>query len=203
MPRRALPSNSAEAALRAHFGLTQAELGRFLGVTAAQVGHVEAGRNAWSATAAGKLRLLEWLLPPADGGVGPEPPGWEAADLPELPGSLDSRALRRRLRDVRFQAVKIRYDLEQRHKRARAEARRRWGVAVLRNLLAPAAGQVPPPAVVSSPAFNAEAVGRWLAMLEADAAAAPTALTPTQQALLALRLRLLEEEAAALEALLQ
>jgi transcriptional regulator with XRE-family HTH domain len=203
MPRRALPSNAAEVALRAHFGLTQAELGRFLGVTAAQVGHVEAGRNAWSATAAGKLRMLEWLLPPADGGVGPEPPEWAAAGLPELPGSLDAGALRQRLGEVRFQAIKVRYELGQRHKRARAKARRRWGVAVLRTLLAPAAGQVPPPAVVNSPAFDAEAVSRWLTMLEADVAAAPTSLTPTQQALLTLRLRLLAEEAAALEALLR
>ncbi|MBO2012698.1 helix-turn-helix domain-containing protein [Hymenobacter negativus] len=207
MPRRSLYSNAPDVDLRAHFGLTQAELGRFLGVTAAQVGHVEAGRNAWSVVALRRLRLLEWLMPPADGGLGPEPPAWATAvpvALPELPGGLDAMVLQQRLREVHFQAIKARYELGKRHKLVRAHARRQWGVAVLRALLAPAVGKAPTPApVVSSPVFDAEAVGRWLATLQADAAAAPVPLTPTQQALLTLRLRLLEEEAAALEALLQ
>ncbi|MBD2716793.1 hypothetical protein KBK19_17240 [Microvirga sp. STR05] len=45
MARKALPSSSLTAAVRTHFGLTQEELGRFVGVSGAVVAHVEAGRR--------------------------------------------------------------------------------------------------------------------------------------------------------------
>jgi len=45
MPRRSFPSLSLSAAVRTHFGLTQAELSRFISVSRTHLAMVEAGRK--------------------------------------------------------------------------------------------------------------------------------------------------------------
>ncbi|MDB5270639.1 MAG: DNA-binding transcriptional regulator, XRE-family domain, partial [Hymenobacter sp.] len=67
MPRSAIPSTSAEAAVRAHFGLSQQELARYLGVSAGFITHLEAGRKATPAAQALRLTRLARLLPPSEG----------------------------------------------------------------------------------------------------------------------------------------
>ncbi|MBC7448839.1 MAG: helix-turn-helix transcriptional regulator, partial [Hymenobacteraceae bacterium] len=63
----ALSSNTLAAAVRVHFGLSQAELGRYLGVTRGQVAHVEAGRRRLPALLTLRLTRLARLLPPPEG----------------------------------------------------------------------------------------------------------------------------------------
>ncbi|MFD2785052.1 helix-turn-helix transcriptional regulator [Hymenobacter rubripertinctus] len=209
MPNPALPSRSACALVRAHFGLTQAELARWLGVSAGMVAHLETGRKPLSLALARRLRPLELLLPPAAGGLGPEPPPPPdpldlttpaPAALPPAP-PLEAAPLRARLRRVRYLAGKARFELEGRQMLAGQAARRAWGLGVLAALLAPEPGTGPVPAPLApDPALRPAEDARWLARLRADTA--PPPLTPTRRALLALRLHLLLEEAAALEALL-
>ena len=62
MPRH-LPSNSLSAAVRAHFGLTQTELGGYLGVRREQVAFVEAGQRTFAVGAERRRRPLGLLLP--------------------------------------------------------------------------------------------------------------------------------------------
>ncbi|MGY3087440.1 transcriptional regulator with XRE-family HTH domain [Hymenobacter sp. UYAg731] len=208
MPNPSLPSNSLCAAVRAHFGLTQAELGRWLSVSAGMVGHLEAGRKPLTAALGRRLRPLALLLPPAAGGLGPEPPPRpDPLDLnaPPPPGPLAAAPLRARLRRVRHLAGTTRFELEGRQGLAGLAARRAWGLAVLAALLAPPPSTAPTPAALApDPVLTADpaAAARWLARLHADTAAAPVPLTPSQHALLALRLRLLLAEADALETLL-
>ena len=45
MPNPSRYDGSLEAVIRAHFGFTHAELARYLGVTARQIGNLEAGRR--------------------------------------------------------------------------------------------------------------------------------------------------------------
>ncbi|UOQ51597.1 hypothetical protein [Hymenobacter cellulosivorans] len=203
MPRKALPSNSLSAAVRNHFGLTQDELGRFLGVSGAVVAHAEAGRRTLPAPAQRRLRPLALLLPAPDG-LGPAypapPPATEApADL----GPLDPDPVRERLRRVRYLAGKTRFELENRRLLHQARTRRRWGLAVLAALLAPAPEAAPTPAALAAdPTLDPTADRPWVERLLADTEAVPPPLSATQAALLALRLRLLEAEADALTELL-
>ena len=196
MPRP-LPSNSLAAAVRAHFGLTQAELGRYLGVRREQVGYVEAGQRGSSPAAERRLLPLGLLLPERpDAG----PPPLLAAGPPAPPAApgpdADAAALRKRLRRCRHQTAKLRYELENQAARAQAHARRLRGLAQLQaELLAPAAtGAAPGP--------DAERARRWLAELAANPPPLPPPPEPTAQALLAARLRGLAAEVAALEELL-
>ena len=206
MPNPALPSNTLCATVRTHFGLTQAELARWLGVSAGMVAHLETGRKPLSPALSRRLRPLALLLPPADGGLGPVPPPQpNPLDLaaPAPAGPLDAAPLRARLRRVRHLAGKTRFALEGRQQLAGLAARRAWGLGVLAALLAPESGTGPQPAALApDPALRPADDARWLARLQADTAIAPPPLTPTRHALLQLRLRLLLTEAEALEALL-
>ncbi|WP_460557510.1 helix-turn-helix transcriptional regulator, partial [Hymenobacter daeguensis] len=57
MGRRATPSSSLLAQVRAYYGLRQHELALLLGVAESQVGHLETGRRALS------LAVLDRLAP--------------------------------------------------------------------------------------------------------------------------------------------
>ncbi|MCB2376967.1 hypothetical protein LGH70_05205 [Hymenobacter sp. BT635] len=203
MARKSLPSNSLSAAVRRHFGLTQEELGRFLGVTGTVVAHAEAGRSTLSAPAQRRLRPLALLLPAPDG-LGPAYPTPPAAEeAPAALGPREAAPLLARLRRVRYLADKTRFELDNRRLLHQARERRTWGLTVLAGLLAPAPDTAPAPAILApDPALSPEADRRWVARLQADTQAAPLPLSATQAALLALRLRLLEAEAAALTELL-
>ncbi|WP_400193044.1 helix-turn-helix domain-containing protein [Hymenobacter sp. B81] len=193
----ALPSNTLEAAIRAHFGLAQAELARYLGVSASLVAKVEAGRRRPSRPVEQRLTRLGDLLPPPTG-QGPVAPRFAAAPLPpppvvELPdfgAALPLAPLRWRQAQVLAQASRLRWQLHQAGKGAALQQRREWGLAQLQAALGPAA--------LPDPAEQAH-VGRWLAVLAADVqAAAPTPAARAAQALAVLRLLTLDAEAAAL-----
>ena len=200
-----LPSATLEAAVRAHFGLTQDELGRCLGTSGTHVGHLEAGRRRASKQRNERLDDLARLLPPPEGG-GPAAPAFEKLELPaespglHLPafGPLSAAPLRKRHKQVLAQAARLRWALHREGKGAALHQRRQWGLGVLQaGLVAdPAAGPAP------SPAEQAHRQ-RWLAALAADVAAtAPTAASAAAQALAVVRLLALEAEAAALTRLL-
>lgn len=197
---------SLEAAIRAHFGLTQAELARYLGVSERHVGHLEAGRRAPSPTLSRRLHWLADLLPPPEG-TGPAlpAPGSPLATAAALPlpvalpatlraalpdfGPLPARSLRARQRQAAAQAAALRRGLHQAAKAADHHARRAAALAVFRAAVSPAA---PTPA-------DAARFAHWLGSLAADvAAAAPTPAAGAGHALATLRLLALEAEAAAL-----
>lgn len=199
-----LPSDTLEAAIRFHFGLTQAELGRYLGVSAGLVAHLEAGRRQPTATTSQPLEWLAQLLPPPTG-TGPAAPAFAApgeppvsalepllAALPAL-GPLAPAALQRRQRQVVAQAARLRWAMHRAGKAAALHARRQWGLAVL---------QAARPAEVLAPAGRAH-LDRWLGLLAADvAAAAPGPAALAEGALAVVRLLALDVEAAALARLL-
>ncbi|WP_400191665.1 helix-turn-helix domain-containing protein [Hymenobacter sp. B81] len=197
-----LPSTTPEAGVREHFGLSQDELGRYLGVSRALVAHFEAGRRRPSRLADQRLARLAALLPPPTG-HGPVAPHWPALATPTLPappplpafdGEWAARPLQRRLLQVQAQAARLRWELHQASKGAKLQQRRAWALAQLRAAL--------PPADLADAAELAH-LHRWLTVLAADIeAAAPTPASRAAQALLVLRIQALEYEAAALGPLL-
>jgi len=194
MPRRSYPSSSLAFAVRAHLGLTQAELGRFIGVSREQIANHEAGRKDLSSAPRHRLWVLARLLPPPDGQGPPAPAFTETEDTP-----LDPAPLQARLRRCRFYLAKINYELGQLQRPSEQHARRCWAVGVLQAAWAPDA----PPLLaypLATPDLVADA--RWLVRLAGDVAAAPPPLTPAERTLRLARLRGLEAEVAALEAAL-
>lgn len=190
----ALPSNSLSAAVRAHFGLTQAELGEYLGVRREQVAFVEAGQRRFSPAAERRLRPLGLGLPESllESGT-PAPPA--AAPPATAPAPPDAAALRKRLRRCRHDAARLRYELENHAARTLAHAHQQRGRAQLPGVLLPAAADAP-----AAPTAEAERIRRWLAQLATNAPAPPP--SATARALGAARLRGLVAEAEALEAAL-
>ncbi|SHJ42772.1 Helix-turn-helix domain-containing protein [Hymenobacter daecheongensis DSM 21074] len=190
-------SETTAAAVRTHFALTQAELGRWLGVSLDQVRTVEAGRRNFSPKAAARLARLAELLPP----LGPALPAPDT--LPPPPPRVaqaaketrEAELLRRRVRRCEHLAYQLGFQLETLALQDAALLRRRQGLAALRQ------GLATPPA---GPAPGYDAVGEeaWLARIEADTAALPSRPGPLARAHLALRRQLLLEEAAALRHLL-
>lgn len=91
MPRKSIPSATLVQAVRRYFGMQQSELAAYLGVTAAFVGHVEAGRKVLSGRVLLRLNPLAVHLPPEAEMTAPPatalPP---AAPAPE-PSELDWR----------------------------------------------------------------------------------------------------------------
>jgi transcriptional regulator with XRE-family HTH domain len=197
---KSIPSNSFAAAVREHFALSQAELGRFLGVTAGQVAHEEAGRRTFSSEVSRRLIMLGWLVSPALGGLGPAGPAEEQSEDAATPAQL--QAVAQQLRTCRYRAVVLRRELARHAARNRTRQRRQWAARFLRASLRPPAGLAPlVPTMATLPGRNSAREERWLQQLEADTAAIPTPGV-LDRPLLELRLRLLEEEATALEALL-
>lgn len=196
--------------MRQAFGLTQAELARFLGVSREMVSRVEAGSKEFGEQPRQRLWALAHWLPAPDGqgppvptfGTGPDLSDPHPAAAPDLPGPLDPAPLRARLRRCRFLAAKARYELDITQGEAQRQARRRWAVEVLRARLGPAAPPLPAPWDMLLATPDPAADHRWLDRLARDTAAEPPALTVTSRALLLLRLASLEREAAALETLL-
>ncbi|TGE18951.1 helix-turn-helix transcriptional regulator [Hymenobacter elongatus] len=204
---RPVASNSLAAAIRTHFGLTQAELGRYLGVSEQQVGNIEAGRRRATPLVTLRLARLARLLPPPEGFGAAAPAAAYAPPAvpvvlfgPEqtLPGPLAAAALLKRQRQCSRRSVLLRRDLHVLGQRATAQERRRWALAVLQTALASHPTDPAP-----SPAEQ-EHLGHWLAELAAALPPAP-ALRPdtaTALALLLLRLAAVEAEAATLARLL-
>ncbi|GAB3859004.1 hypothetical protein GCM10028822_34880 [Hymenobacter terrigena] len=188
---RKLPSNSLSAAVRAHFGLTQPELGRYLGVRREQVAFVEAGQRTFSAVAERRLRPLGLLLPESRAGG---PPASVAAEPVAPADAPDVAALRKRLRRCRHQAAQLRYELENQAARVQSHANRQRGLAQLQ------AGLLPSLANGAAPTADAERARCWLVQLAADTPPAPP--NATARALLTARLQGLVAEAEALEDLL-
>lgn len=65
MPRRAKPSTTLLARVRRYFDLDQATLAAYVGVGAAMIGHIEAGRKACSSQVLLRLLPLVQALPAA------------------------------------------------------------------------------------------------------------------------------------------
>ena len=136
---------TAEALVRAHFGLSQLQLARYLGVSAGFVAHLEAGRKAPAATTVGRLTPLAALLPPPEGSGSPAAPVPAAtaanpAALPDGPATpLAPEPLRRRQLACRLQAALLTQRLLRLQKRAAALTRCRRGLAQLRAAVAPTA----------------------------------------------------------------
>ncbi|WP_046243442.1 helix-turn-helix transcriptional regulator [Hymenobacter terrenus] len=183
--------------VRAHFGLTQAELARFMGVSRALVAAVEAGHKNFSEGPRHRLWVLARALPPPDG-QGPPVPVF-AAEGPD--GPLDPDPLRVRLRRCQYLLARTRFELSQRGGWSRGHARREWAVAALRTALLEPPN---PDERLTYPGATPDPVAdrHWLDALALATAAAPVPLTATTRALRQARLRGLEAESAALEALL-
>ena len=199
----ALPSSSLEAAVRAHFGLTQAELARYLGTSSARVAVVEAGRRRATVPQNKLLDDLARLLPPPEGSGLPTPvfekpalpAETPAATLPAF-GPLPAAPLRHRLRQVLASAARLRLLVHQQRKGYVLQQRRQWGLGVLQ------AGLLAGPGPAPDAAAQAHRL-RWLAALAADVAAAvPSPAAQAAHALAVVRLLALDLEAATLAQLL-
>ncbi|GAA4042687.1 hypothetical protein GCM10022409_30790 [Hymenobacter glaciei] len=174
--------------MRAHFGLTQAELGQYLGVAREQVAFVEAGQRPFSLAAERRLRPLSLLLPGVLLAEVPAPPLAAPDEPAEAP---DTAALRKRLRRCRHEAARLRYEQENHATRALAQAQRQRGLAQLRAALLPAS------AAATAATAETERLRRWLDALPPEVL--PVPMSATARALGAARLRGLIAEAEALE----
>ncbi|MFD2784362.1 helix-turn-helix domain-containing protein [Hymenobacter rubripertinctus] len=200
----AVASNSLAASIRTHFGLTQAELSQYLGISSSQVAHLEAGRRRATPLANLRLTRLAQALPPPDGQgrPAPLPPATEALPapvlpLPPLPGPLAPALLARRQRQLARRLALLLRDERRLCQQVAAQAHRRWAGPVLAAALAPR--PTPDPAG-ATPTEQAHAQ-RWLAAL---APAPPSAQLPeaaTALALLLVRRAALQAEAATLATL--
>lgn len=193
MPRPAAPSATTEAAVRAHFGLSQQQLARYLGVSTGFVTHLEAGRKPLPLALLARLTRLALLLPPPEGHGPPLPPPASAtptnpAALPTGPATpLAAAPLHKRVRACRLRAAVLGQQLARLHARAAAHFRRAQGLAQLQAALGPDAAEA-----------------RWLRELAEDvAAAAPGPAAASAQVLLAVRVAALTAEADTLESLLK
>jgi transcriptional regulator with XRE-family HTH domain len=122
--------HSLLASLRAHFGMSQLEMGRLLGVSQVQVARVEGGSRRLPEAACDRLWALRALL-----------------QAPELPAAApDPGPLRSRQTYCFHQAQRLRYDLQYAlPERARA-ARRRLATAETLPAALAAAPALPAPA---------------------------------------------------------
>ncbi|UOQ52944.1 helix-turn-helix domain-containing protein [Hymenobacter cellulosivorans] len=194
---------SLTAAVRAHLGVSTRQLGRYLGVTAGFVSHIEVGRRGLSAARLPRLLWLSHLLPPPLGQGQPAVPGpalfeplapLPAPDelLPAWPASAPepaAEALRSRLRECRLLLLTHGEELARLQGRATQLAHRRWGLAQLR--------AVAPPADPDEAAHYA----RWLAELADDLAREePSPATAAAYLVLRARVAGLRAEVAALAA---
>ena len=92
MGRKSIPSTTDVARVRHYFGLDQRTLGQYLGVGAAMVGHLEAGRRLLSGPVLLRLGQLAAQVPASTAQPEPKP---EAAGAPPAaapaPGLLAAR----------------------------------------------------------------------------------------------------------------
>lgn len=158
--------------LRAWFGLSQAALGRCLGLSKMMVSQVERGVRSLPLGAS----LPQAALTLAQQQAPLEPPA----------EALDVAALRRHQRHCQLRADQLAYELGGLPERAAWARRRLAALPILTAVLAPA-GTTPP---------------AWLAQFEAEARAELQRSGSTAQALLRLRQAALAHEAAQAEELL-
>jgi transcriptional regulator with XRE-family HTH domain len=191
-------SNSLATEVRQRFALTQQELGDYLGITAEQVAHAEAGRHGLSAAPLERLQRLARLPRPPAPEVAPVLPTVLPSPAASPAPALDAAevaALTKRLRRCRHLATGLRFEQETGALQDATLARRRQALAHLRPALAAA-----PLPTVPLPIPDE----LWLKHLEVvtnqAARRRPSAAART---LAALRLRHHEEEIATLAALLE
>ena len=145
------PATTPEAAIRTWYGLSQQQLARYLGVSAAFVGHLEAGRKALPLALAARLRPLAQGVPAPVAlphRLPPLPP-------PDLPAGAPA-AVWQRHRTLCQLAHAVGQQLEVAQARAAAQAARHRGLTRLAAL--------PPPAAPAEAAHRAA----WLLSLTHD-----------------------------------
>ena len=189
MGRRSIPSNTLVAAVRHFFGISQADMAGFLGISQGQLANIEAGRRGLSAAALLRLNPLAALLPEAPL---PTEPLTEPLPLPVAPTAAPLEA--RRDYCV-WKARNLRYEL--RSLLPRVEVARRWQTALpaLLAALPPAAPEPALPGDWSHLTYPRELAQLWATAFGPDDAA--------RYHLLRLQAEALETEAAALAALLE
>ena len=191
MARPAKPSSSLLAQVRAYYGLSQQELGAYLGVAASLVSHIEAGRRQPSLAVLEALAPLTQQMKPA--------PAADPAAVP--PGAVEPGPLQARRALCRHQAANLRYELELLGPQAALAARWARALPALLAPLPPASPTAPPP-----PGFTPAAKAtyqQWFQRCWLDTRL--TTLDPaalTRWHLLRLRAEALEAEAAGLDQLL-
>jgi len=214
MPRRAFPSTSLAAAVRGHFGLSQAELAAFMGISRSHLAEAEAGRKNLGPGPDQRLQVLARQLPPPDGHGPPAPTFGPAATGPPealatAATSADALApLRRRLARCQWLGTQLRYELSARREPGQARhQRRQWAVQVLGPALAaplpvpvwlaPGGPALPlPPCPLATP--DAPRDTHWRRGLALRLAATRPPLPPAAAALARARLAGLEAEIQAL-----
>ena len=185
MARLSKFSSSPLALVRRYFGLDQQQLATYLGIGAAMVGHLEAGRRAVSSAVLLRLAPLAARLPP-DAAV-----PFDQTTLPAGMAPPDPTPLLARLDYCRHHARRLRRQL--RHLARPAAHAHRWQQALPRLLAAPPDPQEPE---------RAAHVRAWLLRRQEQAAAALDGTASARHHLLRLQAEALETEAAALAALL-
>lgn len=201
MSRFAVPSDNLVAVVRRYFGISQAEMAGFLGISQGQLANIEAGRRMLSAATRQRLSPLADLLP-ATGPPAIEPP---PEPHPALPAAPAPGPLAARHRFCVWKARNLRFELQALHQKAAVGLRWQVALPALLAALPPAAPDAPDlPAPDATPATRAAwlrlTYPRQLAQLWA------TAFTPDDAAryhLLRLQAEALEMEAAALAELLE
>lgn len=203
MPRRAYPSNSLSAAVRAHFGLSQAELAAFVGVSRAHLGLAEAGRKTLGPGPDQRLQVLARQLPPPDG-HGPPPPSFSDDAPGAALAAAERTALAQRLRRCQWLRTQLLHELDSRAEPGQARhLRRHWAVRVLGpalaaplpvpDWLAPGGPALPlPPYPLATP--DAPRDTHWLSGLALRLAATTEPLPPGAAALARARLVGLDAE---------
>ncbi|WP_082116068.1 helix-turn-helix domain-containing protein [Hymenobacter terrenus] len=183
MPRRAVPSLSLVARVRAWFGLHQQELALYLGVSPALVQALENGRRSLSADVLQTLLPLATQLPAA-----PPAPEVAAEVLPPSAPDPDAGTLDFRRRVCLKQAARLRAQAAPLAQQAhRAE---RWAQALPALLEAPDSPNIAADNATARAAWRADWLHRQARPLSAEAA--------TRWHLLRARVVALEAEAAAL-----
>ena len=194
MGRPAGFSDTVGARVRRYFGITQAELARYLGISEGFAGHLESGRRGLPVELGQMLDHLAAPIPAAPA----------ALTTPLTPADLappDPAPLEARLDYCRHHAARLRRALRPLEAQAAYAARWRAALPVLRAALPPDPGGEEPPAHAGPGRWAAFLVWyrwRWLEQR-------PTQLPPADSAryhLLRLQAEALETEAAALEVLL-
>lgn len=189
MARFAVPSNALVAVVRRYFGISQADMAGFLGISQGQLANIEAGRRGLSADARLRLDPLAALLPAS------LPPTEPLAEPLPLPVAPTAPPLEARHRYCVWKARNLRYELQ--GLLPRVEVARRWQTALpaLLAALSPAAPEPAAPGEWSRLTYPRELAALWA-----------TAFTPDDAArhhLLRLQAEALETEAAALAVLLE
>jgi DNA-binding XRE family transcriptional regulator len=185
MPRRITPSTNLLARVRAWFGLDQAALALYLGVSLQLVRSIETGRRALTTDLFLTLRPLVQQLPPAEA-TAPAP----AALPPGLPAP-EAEELDFRRRVCAAQAAKLGRELAALEERARVAAH--WAQAL------PALQQAAADAFAAPATADEAERGTWLTGWLTRQARPLPAEVGTRWHLLRARLAALTAEMAALE----